>query len=212
MGIFSSDNVKNNQNDTENPSVENDSNENNQEVPENNQEVEQKTGEDQKTTQNDAVASEIEELKAKLEQKTKQCEEYFSMLQRTAAEFDNYKKRTVKEKEALYSDAVSDAVLAILPVVDNFERAIKAAENDSTTNSSFKEGMELVYKQFKDALKSLGVEEIKALGETFDPQLHNAVMHIEDDSYGTSVVIEEFQKGYILKDKVVRHSMVKVAN
>jgi len=206
MGIFSSDNVKNNQNDTENPSVEKDSNENNQEV-------DQKTEGNQKTTQNDAaVASEIEELKGKLEQKTKQCEEYFSMLQRTVAEFDNYKKRTVKEKEALYSDAVSDAVLAILPVVDNFERAIKAAENDSATNSSFKEGMELVYKQFKDALKNLGVEEIKAVGETFDPQLHNAVMHIEDDSYGSSIVIEEFQKGYILKDKVVRHSMVKVAN
>jgi len=203
MGIFSRDNVKDNQNDTENPSVENGTNKNNQEV----------TGDNQETTQNDgANASKIEEVKAMLEQKTKQCDEYFSMLQRTAAEFDNYKKRTVKEKDALYNDAVSDTVLAILPVVDNFERAMKAAENDSTTNASFKEGMELVYKQFKDALKSLGVEEIKSVGETFDPQLHNAVMHIEDDSYGASIVIEEFQKGYVLKDKVIRYSMVKVAN
>jgi molecular chaperone GrpE len=100
----------------------------------------------------------------------------------------------------------------MLPVVDNFERAMKAAENDSATNTPFKEGMELVYRQLKDALKNLGVEEIKSVGEAFDPQLHNAVMHIEDDSYGDNTVIDEFQKGYALKDKVIRHSMVKVAN
>ncbi len=197
MGIFSSGNdVKDNQNDTQNPSADNGCAEKNQETADNG-------------GNNDSVN---EEVKAMLEQKSKQCEEYFSMLQRTAAEFDNYKKRTVKEKDVLYNDAVSETVLSMLPVVDNFERAMKAAENDSTTDSSFKEGMELVYRQLKDALKNLGVEEIKSVGETFDPQLHNAVMHIEDDSYDANMVVEEFQKGYVLKDKVIRHSMVKVAN
>lgn len=197
MGIFSSGNdVKDNQNDTQNPSADNGCTGKNQEIADN----------------GGNNASVNEEVKAMLEQKSKQCEEYFSMLQRTAAEFDNYKKRTVKEKDALYNDAVSETVLSMLPVVDNFERAMKAAENDSTNDSSFKEGMELVYRQFKDALKNLGVEEIKSVGETFDPQLHNAVMHIEDDSYDANTVVEEFQKGYVLKDKVIRHSMVKVAN
>ncbi|MDP4179842.1 MAG: nucleotide exchange factor GrpE [Bacillota bacterium] len=156
--------------------------------------------------------AETDLVKTMLDEKTKQCEEYFGMLQRTAAEFDNFKKRTAKEKEALYSDAVSDTISAILPVVDNFERAMKASESEETTSASFKEGIDLVYRQLKDVLKNLGVEEIKCVGEEFDPQLHNAVMHIEDDSFGDNTVVDEFQKGYILKDKVIRHSMVKVAN
>jgi molecular chaperone GrpE len=202
MGIFSSgNNTKDNQSEAPNPSVENEST---------------ASGlNDQQTGIGDVEgdsASATDEIKTLLEQKSKQCDEYLNMLQRTAAEFDNYKKRTAKEKEALYNDAVSETVLAILPVVDNFERAMKAAENDSATNASFKEGMELVYRQLKDVLKNLGVEEIKSIGEAFDPQLHNAVMHIEDDSYGDNTVVDEFQKGYALKDKVIRYSMVKVAN
>lgn len=200
MGIFTNSNdKKDNQKETPNPSMENEST---------------ASGlNDQETASSDSCnASGTDEIKAMLEQKSKQCDEYFNMLQRTAAEFDNYKKRTAKEKEALYWDAVGETTLAMLPVVDNFERAIKAAENDSATDSSFKEGMELVYRQLKEALKNLGVEEIKSVGENFNPQLHNAVMHIEDDSYGDSTIIEEFQKGYVLKDKVIRHSMVKVAN
>jgi molecular chaperone GrpE len=200
MGIFSSGNdTKDNQNEAPNPSMENESTASGL----NNQQTGSGDGDS---------ASATDEIKTVLEQKSKQCDEYFNMLQRTAAEFDNYKKRTAKEKEALYNDAVSETVLAMLPVVDNFERAMKAAENDSATNTPFKEGMELVYRQLKDALKNLGVEEIKSVGEAFDPQLHNAVMHIEDDSYGDNTVIDEFQKGYALKDKVIRHSMVKVAN
>ena len=156
-------------------------------------------------------SNDIENLKEKLNEKTKKCEEYFELLQRTAAEFDNYKKRTVKEKDALYSEATSDAIASFLPVVDNIERAVQAAETNGDIKS-LKDGIELVYRQFKDVMQKLGVEEIKCLGESFDPNLHNAVMHIEDDSCGENVVVDEFQKGYILKDKVIRHSMVKVAN
>ncbi|HEY9062286.1 MAG TPA: nucleotide exchange factor GrpE [Pseudobacteroides sp.] len=200
MGIFTNGNdKKDNQKETPNPSMENES-------------TTSGLNDQETASSNSDNASGTDEIKAMLEQKSKQCDEYFNMLQRTAAEFDNYKKRTAKEKEALYWDAVGETVLAMLPVVDNFERAIKAAENDPATNSSFKEGMELVYRQLKDALKDLGVEEIKSIGENFDPQLHNAVMHIEDDSYGDSTIVEEFQKGYVLKDKIIRHSMVKVAN
>jgi molecular chaperone GrpE len=154
---------------------------------------------------------EIEELKANCEEKTKQCEEYFNMLQRTAAEFDNFKKRTAREKEALYQDATSDVVAAFLPVIDNLERAIQAANNDAGGNS-LKEGIELVYRQFSEVMKKLKVEVIEAVSKEFDPNLHNAVSHVDDDNYGDNVVVEEFQKGYIFKDKVIRHSMVKVAN
>lgn len=154
---------------------------------------------------------EVEEIKAQLEEKSKQCEEYFDKLQRTAAEFDNFKKRTAKEKEALYSDATSDVVSAFLSVVDNLERALEAANNEADVNS-LKEGVELVCRQFKDVLQKLNVQVIEAVGNEFDPNLHNAVSHVDDDQYGNNIVVEEFQKGYIYKDKVIRYSMVKVAN
>lgn len=158
-----------------------------------------------------SLKEEIDNLKSQLEEKTKKCEEYFSMLQRTAAEFDNYKKRTVKEKEAIYTDAMSDVVASFLPVVDNIERALLASEKEADFKA-LREGIELIYRQFKEIMTKLGVEEIKALGEKFDPNLHNAVMHIEDSEYEENVIVEEFQKGYKFKDKVIRHSMVKVAN
>lgn len=156
------------------------------------------------------VNSEVEELKAKLEEKTRQCEEYMNMVQRTAAEFDNYKKRTAKEKEALNLDASIDTVNAFLPVVDNLERALKAAEG--MEGNPLKDGVELVMRQLKECLDKLGVESIEAVNNPFNPELHNAVMHVTDDESGDNLVIEEFQKGYIMKGKVVRHSMVKVAN
>ncbi|MGE5613753.1 MAG: nucleotide exchange factor GrpE [Bacillota bacterium] len=163
------------------------------------------------TAELDRVKAELEKAKLELDNKTRQCEEYFDRLQRTAAEFDNYKKRSIKEKEALYADAVADVVGAFIPVVDNVERALQAISlNDSA--QSLKEGVEMVYKQFRDILKNIGVEEIKAVGEQFDPNFHNAAMHVEDDSVGKNVVVEEFQKGYIYKDRVIRYSMVKVAN
>lgn len=159
----------------------------------------------------DTGTDELEGLKAELADKSRQCDEYINTAQRLAAEFDNYKKRTVKEKEALYSEAVCDVVGALLPVVDSIERAIQIC-NDEDDSKSIKGGIELVFKQAKDILKKLGVEEIASEGETFDPALHNAVMHVEDDSYGHNIIVEVLQKGYIFKEKVIRHSMVKVAN
>ncbi|AUS95935.1 nucleotide exchange factor GrpE [Clostridium thermosuccinogenes] len=153
---------------------------------------------------------ELEALKAKLKEQSQKCDEYFSRMQRLAAEFDNYKKRTAKEKESLYLETVADVVAVFLPVADNLDRALKAAEDSS--DQSLKEGVQLVHRQMMDVLKSLGVEEIKSVGEKFNPDLHNAVMHVTDDSVGEGIIVEEFQKGYIIKDKVVRYSMVKVAN
>lgn len=155
--------------------------------------------------------SQVDAIKAQLEEKTKQCAEYYNALQRAAAEFDNFKKRTAREKEALYAEAVSDVAGAFLPVIDSIDRAIQACGADSGVGP-LKEGVELVCRQARDVLKNLGVEEIKSVNEAFDPNLHNAVMHIEDESLGQSVVVEEFLKGYIYKEKVIRHSMVKVAN
>jgi len=157
----------------------------------------------------ESIGDELEEIRSRLGDKTRQCDEYYGMLQRIAAEFDNYKKRTAKEKETIYSDAVADVAAAFLPVVDNFERALQVQSND---NRSLKEGIELVFRQLQDVLRKLEIEEIKGVGEKFDPQLHNAVMHVTDEAYGEGIIIEEFQKGYVLKDKVIRHSLVKVAN
>lgn len=180
------------------------------------EEVENKaTGESAKAGEVNAdeamSGDESESLKAELEEKTKQCAEYLEKLQRAAAEFDNFKKRTVKEKEALYADAVCDVICAFLPVLDNIERALAAITEDSSAQS-LKDGVEMVFKQFWDVLKSIGVEQIAALNEQFDPMLHNAVMHVEDETVGHNVIVEEFQKGYIYQDKVIRYSMVKVAN
>jgi len=159
----------------------------------------------------DNIQRELDGVRSELEEKAKQCADYLDKLQRTAAEFDNFKKRSVKEKEALYVDAVGDVVGAFIPVLDNVERALQALPADSSAQS-LKEGVEMVFKQFREAMKSVGIEEIKAANEQFDPMLHNAVMHVEDDAVGHNTVVEEFQKGYKYKDKVIRHSMVKVAN
>ena len=127
---------------------------------------------------------------------------------RILAEFDNYKKRSQKEKEGLYNSILSDVVEVILPVVDNLENALKA----ETKDESYKQGIELVLKQFKDVLKSKGVEEIKALGETFDPEVHEAVSSVQDDTKGEKEIVQEYRKGYKMGTKVIRHSMVVVAN
>ena len=127
---------------------------------------------------------------------------------RTLAEYDNYRKRTIKEKETIYPEAKAIVIEKILPVLDNFTRAIESAEN----KDAFYEGIVMLKKQFDDTLASLGVEEIKAVGEEFNPELHNAVMHIDDEEQGENVIVEEFQKGYKIGDRVIRHSMVKVAN
>lgn len=139
----------------------------------------------------------------------KKANEYLDRLQRNMAEFDNYRKRTEKEKSTMYDLGACDTVLSILPVIDNFERALVAPCEDQ----SYVKGMEMIYKQMIDLLGSIGVTQIEAVGKSFDTNVHNAVMHIEDEEYGENEIVEEFQKGYIYKDeKVIRYSMVKVAN
>lgn len=153
---------------------------------------------------------EISKLRESLNEKSKQYDELFAMLQRTAAEFDNYKKRTVKEKELLYMEASAEVMASFLPVADNLERALAASAQDE--GQSLREGLQMVLRQLKEVMGKFGVAEIEAVGKEFDPQLHNAVMHVEDENFGHNIVAEEFLKGYIYKDKVLRHSVVKVAN
>lgn len=170
----------------------------------------------EESAQENTVLNEIiqanNKLKNDLDEKNQKCDEYLGMLQRSAAEFDNYKKRTQKEKEAIYVDSTGDVVTVFLTILDNMERALAAISCDSEDVKILKDGVDMVYKQFQEAFKKLGVEEIATLDEKFNPQVHNAVMHVEDENFGENQVIEVFQKGYKLKDKVLRHSMVKVAN
>ena len=141
----------------------------------------------------------------KLEQ---QVEDLTDRLKRSMAEFDNFRKRTEKEKSSMYIIGAKEIIEKILPVVDNFERGLaQAPENDP-----FAEGMQKIYKQFTTTLESLGVEPIEAVGKVFNPDFHNAVMHVEDEEVEDNIVVEELQKGYTYKGFVVRHSMVKVAN
>jgi len=141
--------------------------------------------------------------------KDQEIEQLKNQLLTVMAEFDNYKKRTVKEKEKIYTDSVGDTVAYLLPVLDNIERALGAFTDKE---NEFYKGFELVHKQTKEIFEKIGVKDIASVGEEFNPELHNAVMHIEDDSVTENTVVEEFQKGYTYKDKVIRYAMVKVAN
>ncbi len=149
-----------------------------------------------------------EDIVAKLEA---QCADYLDKYQRCFAEFDNFRKRTIKEKASMYDDGVRSTVEKLLPVVDNLERAV-AVECENNAENSFYKGVAMTLKQFQEILTSMGVEQIKALGETFNPNLHAAVAHEDNEEYGENVIMLEMQKGYQYKDKVIRHSMVKVAN
>lgn len=155
------------------------------------------------------IVDDTSEKIAKLEQ---QAAENFDKYQRSLAEFDNFRKRTMKEKATMYDDGVRDTVEKLLSVVDNLERAVAAQEGKVEENDSFLKGVQMILKQFQEILHGLGVEEIKALGEKFDPNLHAAVAHEDDENYGENEIILEMLKGYQYKDKVIRHSMVKVAN
>lgn len=148
---------------------------------------------------------EIEELGAKLA-------EAQDRFQRTLAEFDNFRKRTMKEKASMYDDGVRDTIEKLLPMFDNLERAISSVEGKIDEEDPLFKGVKLTDKQLKEILAAMGVEEIKALGEKFDPNLHAAVAHVDDENYGENEVIYDMLKGYKYKDKVIRHSMVKVAN
>ena len=147
--------------------------------------------------------------KDKKDKKDEKIEELTDQVKRQMAEFDNYRKRTEKEKASMYIIGAKDIVEKILPVVDNFERGLDVAEDKE---DPFVQGMEKIYKQLLTTLDEVGVKPIEAVGKEFNPDFHNAVMHVEDEEAGENIIVEEFQKGYLYKDFVVRHSMVKVAN
>lgn len=149
--------------------------------------------------------------KEKKDPKDEKIEELTDRLKRSMAEFDNFRKRTEKEKFAMYEIGAKDIIEKILPVVDNFERGLAAIPEDAK-GTPFAEGMEKIYKQFEKTLEEIGVTPIEAAGKPFDPNFHNAVMHVEDENYGEQIVVMELQKGYLYRDSVVRHSMVQVAN
>ena len=141
----------------------------------------------------------------------KQAADYLDKLQRAMADFDNFRRRTVKEKAGMYDDGVRDTIEKLLPIIDNFERAVASATDD-IENSSFYKGISLIQRQLAGYLDDIGIENAEGPGDKFDPTRHFAVAHIEDADYGAGEIVEVLQKGYIYKDKVIRCSMVKVAN
>ena len=154
------------------------------------------------------MKQEIEELKEKIEENEKKLGECDDKYLRLCAEYDNYRKRTSKEKLEIFSDSTIKCVAEFLPVLDSFERAIEA----ECTDESFKNGMKMIYNQFIESLDKIGVKEMEALGNEFNPNLHNAIKQTEDENFGDNIVCEVFQKGYMLNDKVIRHAFVAVAN
>lgn len=159
---------------------------------------------EEKKAENQNKSEEKDLLKAKQEELDDVTDRY----KRILAEFENHKKRSQKERENLYGSILSDVVETILPVLDNLENAAKA----ETKDEEYKKGVEMVLKQLQEVLKAQGVEEIKALGETFDPEVHEAVSSIQDDTKGEKEIVQEYRKGYKMGSKVIRHSMVVVAN
>ena len=171
-------------------------------------EAAEETSESEENTADEAAEEVLEEPAEEADGKLQEAVERY---QRLFAEFDNFRKRTDKEKAARYDMGAKDVIEKILPVLDNFELALKNVPDDKEA-SAFAEGMEMIHKQFVKVLEDLGVTPIEAVGKEFDPAFHNAVMHMDDEEAGDNIVVEEFQKGYMYKEHVVRYSMVKVAN
>ena len=189
---------------------------NEEQVKETETQAEAEAVKEKEASSEDAQAPEGEKEKKgffskKKDKKDEQIEELTDRLKRTMAEFDNFRKRTEKEKSAMYEVGAKDIIEKILPVIDNFERGLSAVTEEQK-DDSFVTGMEMVYKQIMTTLDGVGVKVIEAVGQEFNPDLHNAVMHVEDEEAGENIIVEEFQKGYTYRDSVVRHSMVKVAN
>jgi len=153
-------------------------------------------------------ADEVIELKKQIDSQKIELAETEDRLKRVAAEFDNYKKRSSKERENLHSSLLSDIISSFLPIVDNLEKALEA----KTEDENYRQGVELVLKQFKDVLSANGVKEIESVGKPFNPELHEAVSSVVDENLGEKIVKEEYRKGYIIGNRVIRHSMVIVAN
>ena len=168
---------------------------------ERNQENENMKFEKQEKTEVDILNEKIEEQKQDIEEKE-------DRIKRLMAEFENFKKRSDKERTSMYNSVMGDVVMKLLPVLDNLEKAVES----TTQDEQYKNGIELVMKQFKEVLSSNGVKEIEAVGQPFDPSLHEAVSLVEDSSLGAKIVKEEYRKGYIIGDRVLRHSLVVVAN
>lgn len=186
------------------------------------QEETEETSQEEGTEAEETVAEETEQEektvekkglfgKKKKDKKDEKIEELTDRVKRQMAEFDNFRKRTEKEKASMYQIGAREVIEKILPVVDNFERGLATIPEEDAGNP-YAEGMEKIYKQLMTVLDDLGVKAIEAVGQEFNPDFHNAVMHVEDEEAGENVIVEEFQKGYLYKEHVVRHSMVKVAN
>ena len=152
----------------------------------------------------------LKKAEAEIEKLTAALSEEQEKYMRLYAEYDNFRKRSAKEREGVYADAYCDALVQILPILDTLERAAQFSTEDA--ESAMAKGLELTLKSFVETMNKMGVYEIEALGKEFDPNFHNAVMHVDDESVGENVVVEVFMKGYKRGDKVLRHSMVKVAN
>lgn len=162
---------------------------------------------EEKSTKSQSDKKKIKKLEEELATATARADEINEKYMRMLAEYDNFRKRSAKEREGVYADAVSDTLSSILPVLDNLERAEACKDAEGLAK-----GLELTLKSFRDTLERLGIQEIEALGKTFDPNVHNAVFHVEDDAYGENEIVEVLMKGYMKGDKVVRYAMVKVAN
>lgn len=169
--------------------------------------AEQKKQEKEKIEEKEEV-KEVAPENSALQQKQEELDELTDRYKRVLAEFENYKKRSAKERESLYHSILSDVVSNILPVIDNLEKAVET----KTKDENYKQGVELVLKQFQDVLKAQGVEAIEAVGQPFDPELHEAVSSVVDESLGEKIIKEDYRKGYKIGNKVIRHSMVVVAN
>ena len=180
------------------------------ESTENHDAQENQSTENSKKESTDNIKSEEKKNKKK-DPKDTLIEELQDKNKRQMAEFDNFRKRTEKEKSAMYEIGAKDIIDKMLPIIDNFERGFKAITEDEKV-TPFADGMDKVFKQLVKALEDTGVKAIEAVGTEFNPEMHNAVMHVEDDSVGENIIVEEFEKGYTYRDTVVRHSMVKVAN
>lgn len=164
--------------------------------------------EKKKDVKNEQEANKEKELNEQISKLKDELEDVKDRHTRLIAEFDNLKKRSAKEREGLYNSIIGDIMSSLLPVIDNLEKATEADSKDE----EYKKGIELVLKQFKDVLNANGVKEIEAVGQPFDPELHEAVSMIQDENLGEKIVAQEYRKGYMIGNKVIRHSMVVVAN
>lgn len=162
---------------------------------------------EEKSAKSGADKKEIKKLEDALDEANRRADEINEKYMRMLAEYDNFRKRSAKEREGVYADACTDVLTAILPVLDNLERADACKDAEGLSK-----GLELTLKSFRETLERLGIQEIESLGKTFDPNVHNAVFHVDDDAYGESEIVEVLMKGYTKGDKVIRYAMVKVAN